>query len=208
MDSTIRKMERMVREGGEGRVWFPSDFFECGNEKAVSKALQRLVEEEVLMRMTRGLYCSPSIDRMWGMGKLPAGADDVIKAIAEREGFKLGPAPGEALNSLGLSDDVVMNPVYTTDGPSRSIHYRDNRRPIYLYHIPPKFFNFKSHIMMLAAIALNDIGKEHLWEVEFDRMEEIFSRVPYAEIKDDLRITPTWMRNIILGFYGKQTGNS
>ena len=66
-------MERMVREGGEGKVWFPSDFFECGSEKAVSKALQRLVGEEILMRMTRGLYCSPTESR-WGMGKLPAGA--------------------------------------------------------------------------------------------------------------------------------------
>ena len=46
MDSTEKKIERMVRAGGEGKVWFPSDFFECGSEKAVSKALQRLVADE------------------------------------------------------------------------------------------------------------------------------------------------------------------
>ena len=101
MDSTEKKIERMVRAGGEGKVWFPSDFFECGSEKAVSKALQRLVAEEVLMRMERGLYCFPTIDRKWGMGKLPASSDEVIKAYAEKDGFRIGPCPGDAQNALG-----------------------------------------------------------------------------------------------------------
>lgn len=204
MDSTEKKIERMVREGGEGKVWFPSDFFECGSEKAVSKALQRLVADEVLMRMTRGLYCYPEIDRQWGMGRLPASSDDVIKAFAERDGFKIGPAPGAAQNALGLSEQVVMNPVFTTDGPSRRIPYCKGARPIVLYHVPPRIFNYKSRIMMLTVIALNDIGKDDLWEFDLDQMESIFKNIPYSEIRDDLRITPSWIRNLILGFYGKE----
>ena len=203
MDSTEKKIERMVRAGGEGKVWFPSDFFECGSEKAVSKALQRLVADEVLMRMERGLYCFPTIDRKWGMGKLPASSDEVIKAYAEKDGFRIGPCPGDAQNALGLSDQVVMNPVFTTDGPSRRIPYAKGARPIVLYHVPPRIFNFRSRIVMLTVIALNDIGKDHLWEFELDRMETIYKGVPYEEIRDDLRNTPSWIRNIILGFYGK-----
>ncbi|MBR6054189.1 MAG: hypothetical protein IKP46_02490 [Bacteroidales bacterium] len=208
MDSTEKKIERMVREGGEGKVWFPSDFFECGSEKAVSKALQRLVADEVLMRMVRGLYCFPTVDRMWGMGKLPASSDEVIKAFAEKDGFKIGPCPGEAQNALGLSEQVVMNPVFTTDGPSRRIPYAKGARPIVLYHVPPRVFNYKSRIVMLAVIALNDIGKEHLWEYDLDRMKSIFGEVPYSEIRDDLRITPSWIRNIILGFYESDGKNN
>ena len=45
MESVERKIKRIVKAGGEGKVYFPSDFFECGSEKAVSKALQRLVAE-------------------------------------------------------------------------------------------------------------------------------------------------------------------
>ena len=208
MDSTEKKIERMVREGGEGKVWFPSDFFECGSEKAVSKALQRLVADEVLMRMVRGLYCFPTVDRMRGMGKLPASSDEVIKAFAEKDGFKIGPCPGEAQNALGLSEQVVMNPVFTTDGPSRRIPYAKGARPIVLYHVPPRVFNYKSRIVMLAVIALNDIGKEHLWEYDLDRMKSIFGEVPYSEIRDDLRITPSWIRNIILGFYESDGKNN
>ena len=200
MDSVEKKIERMVREGGEGKVWFPSDFFECGSEKAVSKALQRLVADEVIMRMVRGLYCSPTESR-WGMGKLPASSDDVIKAFAERDGFRIGPCPGEAQNALGLSEQVVMNPVFTTDGPSRRIPYAKDARPIVLYPVPPKVFNYKSRIVMLTVIALNEIGKEHLWEYDLDRMESIYKGVPYSEIRDDLRNTPSWIRNLILGFY-------
>ena len=182
-------------------MYFPSDFFECGSDKAVSKALQRLVQSDVLMRMERGLYCYPEIDTLWGMGRLPASSDVVLEAISQREGFKVGPCPGEAQNALGLSEQVVMNPVYSTDGPTRRIHFYKGFRPIVLYHVSPKVFTYKSRIIMLAVIALNDIGKKDLWQFDVEAMKEVFSRVPYDEIRDDLRSTPTWIRNLILGFY-------
>ena len=208
MDSTEKRIMRMVKAGGEGKVYFPSDFFECGSDKAVSKALQRLVQADFLMRMERGLYCYPEIDRHWGMGRLPADADTVLDAYAKRDGFRTAPCAGEAQNALGLSEQVVMNPVYSTDGPSRRIHFRKGLRPIVLYHVSPKVFQYKSRIIMLAVIALNDIGKDDLWEFDLDGMKRVFSRVPYEEIREDLKTTPTWIRNLILDIYGKQNRNN
>lgn len=204
MVSTEDRIMEMVRAGGEGKVYFPSDFFECGTDKAVSKALQRLVQADVLMRMERGLYCYPEVDRFWGMGKLPASSDEVLEAYARRDGFRTGPCPGAAQNALGLSEQVVMNPVYVTDGPSRRIHFYKGFRPIVLYHVSPKVFNYRSRIIMLAVIALNDIGRRDLWEFDLDGMRRSFADIPYEEIRDDLRNTPSWIRNLILGFYGKQ----
>ena len=201
MDSTEKRIMKLVEAGGEGKVYFPSDFFECGTEKAVSKALQRLVQADVLMRMERGLYCFPTIDRKWGMGRLPASSDEVLAAYAQRDGFRTGPCPGEAQNALGLSEQVVMNPVYTTDGPSRKIHFYKGFRPIVLYHVPPKVFQYKSRVIMLAVIALTDIGRRDLWQFNLDGMKAVFARVPYSEVRDDLRNTPGWIRHIILDFY-------
>ena len=203
MDSVEKKIERMVASNGEGKVYFPSDFFDFGSEKAVSKALQRLVAREVLLRMHRGLYCSPFIDTEWGMGKLTADAADVVQAYAAKDGFRYGPCPGAAQNALGLSDQVVMNPVYTTDGPSRRIPYHEKARPIVLYHVSPKVFNYKSEVVRLAVIALEDIGQKNLWEYNLDRMKSIFRDIPYEEIKDDLRNTPSWIRKLIVSFYGE-----
>lgn len=203
MDSVEKKIERMVVANGEGKVYFPSDFFDFGSEKAVSKALQRLVAREVLLRMHRGLYCSPFIDTEWGMGKLTADAADVVQAYAAKDGFRYGPCPGAAQNALGLSDQVVMNPVYTTDGPSRRIPYHEKARPIVLYHVSPKVFNYKSEVVRLAVIALEDIGQKNLWEYNLDRMKSIFRDIPYEEIKDDLRNTPSWIRKLIVSFYGE-----
>ena len=56
---------------------------------------------------------------------------------------------------------------------------------------------------MLTVIALNDIGKDYLWEFETDELRAIYSRIPYAEIRDDIKYTPTWIRNLILSYYGK-----
>ena len=113
MDSVEKRITRILEERGRGKVYFPSDFFECGSDKAVSKALQRLVQSDVLMRMERGLYCYPEIDTMWGMGRLPASSDVVLEAISQREGFKVGPCPGEAHNALGLSEQVVTGSTST-----------------------------------------------------------------------------------------------
>ena len=203
MDSVEKKIERMVASNGEGKVYFPSDFFDFGSEKAVSKALQRLVAREVLLRMHRGLYCSPT-ESHWGMGKLSDNVTEVVKAYSERDGFRYGPCPGAAQNALGLSEQVVMNPVYTTDGPSRRIPYHKKARPIVLYHVSPKVFNYKSEVVRLAVIALEDIGQKNLWEYELDIMQRIFQDIPYSEIRNDLRTTPSWIRNIILSFYGNE----
>ena len=201
MESTEKKIRQMLVSGGEGKVYFPADFFECGSEKAVSKALQRLVQADVLMRMERGLYCYPEVDRYWGMGKLPASSDVVLEAYARRDGFRTGPCPGTAQNALGLSDQVVMNPVYTTDGPSRRIHFYKGFRPIVLYHVSPKVFNYRSRIIMLTVIALNDIGRRDLWQFDMDGLRQAYSKVPYEEIREDLRHTPSWIRQIILNIY-------
>ena len=203
MDSTEKRIMRIVKAGGEGKVYFPSDFFECGSDKAVSKALQRLVQADVLMRMERGLYCYPR-ESEWGMGKLPASSDEVLDAYKKRDGFRTAPCPGAAQNALGLSEQVVMNPVYSTDGPSRKIYFYKKFRPIVLYHVSPKVLHYKSNIMMLAVIALEDIGQKDLWQYDMDGLRDTFSRVPYEEIRDDLKITPKWIRNLILDLYGKQ----
>lgn len=200
MDSTEKRIMQMVKANGDGKVYFPSDFFECGSQKAVSKALQRLVQADVLMRMERGLYCYPRESR-WGMGKLPASSDEVLEAYAKRDGFRTGPCPGAAQNALGLSDQVVMNPVYSTDGPTRRIHFYKGFCPIVLYHVSPKVFNYRSHVIMLAVIALNDIGQRDLWQFDMDGMRRVFSKVPYEEIREDLKHTPSWIRQIILNIY-------
>ena len=202
MDSIEKKMERMIREGGEGKVYFPDDFFECGSDKGISKALQRLVARGVLMRMSRGLYCSPIEDRHWGMGKLMAGADSVLEKYKYRDGFRTALCGCAAQNALGLSEQVVMNPVFSTDGPSRRIHYRDGLRPIILEHVSPRIFNYKSRIVMLTVLALEDIGPKDLWEFDTERMEEIYAEIPYEEIREDLKSTPRWIRDIILQIKG------
>jgi len=202
MESTQSKIEKIVREAKTGSVYFPSDFFECGSEKAVSKALQRLVESQVLLRMERGIYCKPGYDTKWGMGLLSASAEAVAEAIARRDGIRLGPSIGTAMNKLGLSEQVVVNPVFTTDGPSRSISIKKGRRPLVFQHVSPRVFYYKSKVVMMTVIALTNIKKEYLWEYDMESLGLLYKRIPYEEIREDLKITPKWIRELILEMYG------
>jgi len=200
MESTLKKIEKLVVEGGEGKVYFPSDFFDCGSEKAVSKALQRLVKSEVLMRMYRGIYCKPTPSK-WGMGMLAAGAETVAQAIAKRDCIRLGPSVGRAQNALGLSEQVSVNPVYTTDGPSRNVYYREGYRPLVFQHVSPRVFSFKNKVVMMTVIALTDIKKEYLWEFDLEHLTSLYKKIPYSEVREDLKIAPNWIRNLIMEMY-------
>lgn len=200
MESVESKIAARLAEFGEGKVWFPSDFYALGSCKAVSKALQRLTDKGTLMRLGQGIYCTPIYDHKFGMGKLPAGLEAVAKAVASRDGVRLMDSPFEAQNWLGMSDQVQCNCVYSTDGPSKKIHI-ENRRPIVFIHVNPKIFDYRSHIAKLTVLALSDYGRGRIWPDEMEGLRNTYRSIPFSEVESDLPKMPRWISDIIRGFY-------
>ena len=56
------------------------------------------------------------------------------------------------------------------------------------------------YIVSDRLVATND---GNLWEFDTERMEEIYAQVPYEEIREDLKATPKWIREIILQMQGR-----
>jgi len=44
------------------------DFISYGNRDAVNKALERLVEKGQMLRVARGIYCYPKMEKVYGKG--------------------------------------------------------------------------------------------------------------------------------------------
>lgn len=59
-----------VRKCGRGTVFFPSDFSKIGEKSAVLKALERMTDDDIVIRVARGIYCYPKIDKELGLGTL------------------------------------------------------------------------------------------------------------------------------------------
>lgn len=54
------QIEDRTAAATRGAVWTPADFLDLGSRDAVDKALQRLVADDLLRRIDRGLYHKPT----------------------------------------------------------------------------------------------------------------------------------------------------
>ena len=114
------RISARIAAGHSGGVWTPIDFLDLGPRDAVDKALQRLVADDGVRRIDRGLYDRPRPNQLTGK---PAVADyrAVIDAIARRDQTRMLVDGMTAANDLGLSDAVPGRVVVHTDARLRPI---------------------------------------------------------------------------------------
>ena len=62
------KILNKIKKCGRGKLYSASDFAVYGSAVSVAKALERLTRKGGLVRIARGLYCYPKIDRKFGLG--------------------------------------------------------------------------------------------------------------------------------------------
>jgi hypothetical protein len=108
---------RRIRPTDEPRVWSASDFADLGPRDTIDKTLQRLVADDELVRVERGLYTrkrtNPLTKRI-----MPANYRDVLDALERRDATAMLIDGMTAANDLGL----------TTAVPARIIVHTDSRR--------------------------------------------------------------------------------
>ena len=62
MESIEDRVFLKFKKAGRGSLFFTEDFLSYGSAKAVSKVLERLVKNDKLTRVTRGIYTRLEID--------------------------------------------------------------------------------------------------------------------------------------------------
>ena len=83
---------------------FPSsDFTAFGEPRSVLKALERMAASGKIIRVARGIYCYPKIDKVLGLGVIYPSFEDVAQYIAKRDRARIVLTGSYALNVLGLS---------------------------------------------------------------------------------------------------------
>ena len=60
-----------ITDASPSWVWTPVDFLDLGGRDAVDKTLQRLVADQVLRRVDRGLYDTPQFNDLTGKPTVP-----------------------------------------------------------------------------------------------------------------------------------------
>ena len=202
MQSIDDKILARIRGRGRGCVFFSADFASLGEGKSVLKALERLVNKGDIIRVARGIYCYPKVDKRWGLGVLRPTYDEIAQAIARRDKARIAPTGDQALNMLGLSDQVPMNAVYLTDGSARKIRL-DGDRCIQFRHTAPKNLAFSNNLAMYITFALKEIGAEKVTAEQEKVIVALLQNETKEAVMADLALMPEWISLIVRRSYEK-----
>ena len=197
-----KKIVNYIKKCGGGTIFFPSTFMSYGDIKSVSKSLERLTNDAVIIRLANGIYLYPKIDKKLGLGVLYPSIEDIAIQIAKRDRARIAPTGAYALNLLGLSTQVPMNLVFLTDGSPRKIRL-GNDKTITFKHTVPKNLALVNETAQLATFALKEIGQSSINEEHLKTLKHVFSTINEKSIEADYKLMPAWIRKIIKDFYSE-----
>ena len=198
-DFIENKILSKMKKCGRGSVFFVSDFVSYGNRNAVNKALERLVEKELILRAARGIYCYPKIEKVYGLGPIPPTMEDIAEAMAKRDGASIIPSGLYAQYQLGLTQQIPMNIVYLTDGASRTINIGEDK-VIKFKHSSPRYFAIRSKLATLLTTALKDWKVENLSAEQIATIKNKLNESPRLQIAD-LKLMTSKVRELIISLY-------
>lgn len=193
MQSIENKVLEKILKTKKGTLLFPDDFHVLGSSEAIRLALHRLEKEQIIKRVSQGIYVRPRISQY--IGEVLPSAEEVAKGIAKRDRIRIVPTGVYALNALGLSTQVPMKLVFLTDGAARLI--KIGKRTIKFKKTTPKNLLAKGEISSLVIQALREIGNNKLIEEEEKKIIELLKKENPKDLLQDIKLAPVWIQKIM-----------
>lgn len=200
MQSIDDKIYNKIKKCGKGVVFSSNDFINFGEHKSILKALERMTNSGLIIRITRGIYCYPKIDKIVGLGVVYPTFEEIAQYIAKRDKARIVPTGDYALNVLGLSTQVPANAVFLTDGSPRKITMKSGRG-IKFVKTAPKNLAFKNKLAMLLTFALKEIGEGNITEEQKQKISQLLRNEDKSDIEKDFSLMPSWIKSLILNLY-------
>lgn len=203
LESIESKILNKIKKRGRGRMLFASDFVAYGEQKSISKALERMTKDGTILRLSHGIYYYPKIDKVLGLGVLYPTLEDIAESIAKRDKARIVPTGLYALNRLGFSTQIPMNVVYLTDGFNRKITLY-NGSSIQFKRTAPRNFAFHSQLAMLLTFAYKTLGRESITSDILAHTKELLAKENRKQIEQDYSLMPAWVSSIIKSLYAEE----
>ncbi len=188
------KVAETLHKLQKGSILFVDDFLDFGNSESIKKALFRLKEKGLLIRVAHGIYLYPKKDK--DLGVLYPSAEEIAIAIAKRDKARIIPTGVQALNKLGLSTQVPLKVVFLTDGAARSI--KIGKRTITFKKTSPKNLMAKGEISGLVIQALKSIGQNKIEDDILNKLLTILKKEKKQIILHDAKLAPAWINKILM----------
>ena len=152
MESIDNKILDKIKKAKRGSLFYTEDFLSFGGYKAVSKALERLVNQKQISRVARGIFTILEEDKI--LGEILPTTEQIAESIRKRDKARIIPTGVLAMNALGLSTQIPLNLVYLTDGSARTVQV-GNRNIVFKKTVPKNL----STIGKISGLAIQALKK-------------------------------------------------
>ncbi len=192
--SVVDKVKNRITQHGRGWCFTPRHFLDLDSDTGVRSALSRLQKDKFIRRLTQGIYDYPHEHPTLGI--LAPKAEDVAKAISEKNGIQTQPSGAYAANIIGLSEQVPGRVVFLTNGPSKKV--KIGKQEIIFRTTTEKNMYPAGTKMGLVIQAFKNIGKDNIDNSIQNRTQKFLTGVSQKEIIKNLKFAPQWIRKLIL----------
>ena len=200
MQSIDKQILMSIKKCGRGLVFYANRYSHFGTPSRVRKAMEQLVASGDIIRVARGIYCYPKIDKLFGLGVLNPGASDIAKVIAHKNKAQIVSTGEYAQYQLGLTQQIPMNVVFLTDGYSRTVKL-EKGGTITFKRVAPKNFAYKNQIAMMVTAALRTMGQNEVNEEHIRIIHDHLRTQPKDIVFQDLQMMPDWIKIIVQRAY-------
>jgi len=187
-----KNIKNIIDRGHRGNVYF-ADSFKGVNEEYAGKILASMADSGFLLRVGQGIYVKPM---QCEFGPFSPVIDDIVRAVARRDNANVLPSGMTALNKLGLSEQVPMNPVFITSGVARTLVI--DGITITLKHVAPSNFKYRGSLIPLLVQALKVLGQDGIDEEAKEGICRLLAIHTDKHFEDDLDKAPVWMKKMIM----------
>lgn len=192
--SVAKSIELTIKSKKSGKFIFVSDFTNEFDYEVVKKSLQRLAQNNFIIRLSGGIYYKPQKDKI--LGTLKPTLDVVAEAIARRDKSRIIPTGSFALYKLGLSEQVPMNIVYLTDGSPRIVKVGSSK--ITFKKTSPKDLAVNHKLSSLLIQSLKELGLKNVDDYTKKRIKQIIKQSnEIASVKKNINNAPVWIQTLI-----------
>ncbi len=203
MKAYTNKVLKRIRGKRRGWVFTPKDFIDIAPRNTVDQILFRLLKQEIIRRMSRGVYDFPVIHDK--LGALTPSPDKLAQTIAAQTNDIIRPSGATAANQLGLDTHVPAKAVYFTSGQSKQ--KRVGNYTIQLKHSKiVSQFGANSNLCRLI-LALQHLGKDHIDAKTINKCSRPLSKKDKADLTKVIPKLPHWMAPFLFEITGSQYVN-
>jgi len=193
-ESINSQIEAKVKRSKPGQIFLPSDFKDLGTSTAIRKALSRLAEQKVLVRMGQGIYAIPIHDKVFG-DVLPS-IEEIAATLAKKEHVKIMPTGQYALNKIGLSTQVPTKLIFLTNGTKKNISLGKNS--IIFQPTTTKKLAMIGSITSLLFLGLEELDLDQLSETDKNKIISLLKKEDAKKLKHDLKLAPARVSDFVI----------